>query len=134
MKSGETVRQKPGPGAVLLQSAIPMAVGAFFYYKGKPVTAGILCGIGLVVLISGFLVPVAFYRIEAFGQWIGKIVGTALTWALLVPMFYLVFLPGRLILAARGIDPMCRACPTDASTYWVPRKPVGNAEEYKRQY
>jgi hypothetical protein len=49
-------------------------------------------------------------------------------------MFYLVFVPGRFILMMRGIDPMCRKFPTDAATYWVPRKPVLNTDEYKRQY
>jgi hypothetical protein len=51
-----------------------------------------------------------------------------------VPVFYLLFVPGRLILMVRGIDPMCRKFPTAAPTYWVPRKPVTNLEEYKRQF
>ena len=134
MKSGEPTISKPGPGTVLLQAVIPMAVGAFFLYKGKPVAAGILCGIGALLLISGFFIPALFAKIEAFGKWIGKMVGVALTWGLLVPMFYLVFVPGRLILKMQGIDPMCRKFPTDAPTYWVPRKPVANVDEYKRQY
>jgi hypothetical protein len=119
---------------VLIQAVIPTAVGAFFYFKGKPAAAGILWSLGALLLISGFLIPSLFAKIEQAGRWFGKGVGTAITWLLLVPMFYLVFVPGRLILRIRGIDPMCRKFPTDAPTYWVPRKPVVNLDEYKRQF
>jgi hypothetical protein len=125
---------KPKPGMVLLQAVIPAAAGAFFYYKGKPVAAGILCGISALLLVSGFLIPALFLKIEKGGRWFGARVGTAITWILLAPMFYLVFVPGRLILMMRGIDPMSRKFPTDAKTYWVPRKPVVNVDEYKRQF
>jgi hypothetical protein len=74
-----------------------------------------------------------FRKIEQAGQWLGKAVGLALTWALLVPLFYLVFLPGRLILMATGRDPMCRRFPSAASSYWIPRRPVQPAD-YKRQF
>ena len=134
MKTDDKPGSKPAPGMVLLQTVIPAAVGAFFYYKGKPVAAGILGGIAALMLISGFFIPALFARIEKLGRAFGKVVGVALTWGLMVPMFYLVFVPGRLILMMRGIDPMCRKFPTDAPTYWVPRKPVTDTAEYKRQF
>ena len=132
----ETTQNSEGRpfGRVLLQAAIPVAMGAFFFYKGKPVAGGILCALGVFVLISGLFLPAVFARWERLGAWLGKVVGTALTWLTLVPMFYLVFFPGRLILLALGRDPMNRRFPTKASTYWVPRKPVGGAEEYRRQF
>lgn len=134
MNTSPSKHTKPAAGTILLQAVVPAAVGAFFLYKGHKIPAGILAGLGLVILISGFLIPPVFSVIERFGRWLGHVVGTAVTWILLVPMFYLVFVPGRLILKMRGIDPMCRQFPTDAPTYWVSRKPVTNLEEYKRQY
>ena len=134
MKTESKALSKPSPGRVLLQSAIPAAVGAFFGFKGKPVASGILCGIASLMFVSGFFIPALFDQIEKLGRAFGKGVGIALTWVLLVPMFYLVFVPGRLILLMRGIDPMCRKFPTDAPTYWVPRKPVADTAEYKRQF
>lgn len=119
---------------VLLQTVIPAAVGGFFWIKGKPVAAGVLAGIAALMFISGFFIPALFARIEQLGRTFGKWVGVAITWVLLVPVFYLVFVPGRLILMLRGIDPMCRKFPTDAPTYWVPRKPVADTAEYKRQF
>lgn len=121
-------------GRAVLQALVPAALGAFFLIRGKPIAGSVLCGIGALVLISGLFIPALFARIEQFGKALGIAVGTALTWILLVPMFYLVFLPGRLMLLARGIDPMCRQFPTQLRTYWIPRKAVGGAEEYTRQF
>jgi len=134
MKTSKTRNPKPEAGTVLLQACVPAVIGGLFWYKGHLIPAAVLAGIALVVLVSGFLVPRVFAVIERFGRWLGHVVGTALTWILLVPMFYLVFVPGRLILKLRGIDPMCRQFPTDAPTYWVSRKPVNSVEDYKRQY
>jgi len=134
MKNEQLPVKKPHISTVLLQSLIPAAVGALFLYKGRAGAAGVLFGIGAVLLMSGLFIPSLFRRIEKLGQSLGRAVSVGLTWLLLVPMFWLVFVPGRLILKIRGIDPMCRAFPTDAPTYWVPRKPVLNVDEYKRQF
>ena len=135
MNQGEQAVLKPAPGTVLLQAVVPAVVGAVFYFKfHKQVVPGLLFGLATLMLISGFFIPALFAKIEKVGHWIGKVAGTAITWLLLVPMFYLVFVPGRLILMLRGIDPMCRQFPTDAPSYWVPRKPVSGPDSYKRQF
>ena len=134
MDSNNKAPVRPRVGTVLIQTLIPAAVGAFLHYKGKPVASGVLFGIAAVLLVSGLLIPVVFNAIEKAGQALGRAVSMTLTWALLVPMFILVFVPGRLILIMRGLDPLCRKFPTDAATYWIPRNPVVDPEEYKRQY
>lgn len=123
-----------GAGRAFIQALVPAAIGAFLVYKGRTVAGGVLCGIGAVVLVCGLFIPAAFARLEQFGRWLGRAVATALTWVLLVPVFYLVFVPGRLILLARGQDPLCRQFPTRLRTYWIPRKPVGGNEGYARQF
>jgi hypothetical protein len=134
MKQDEKSKGKPALSSVLIQTVVPAAVGLVFFLVGKLLAAKVLWGVSGVLLISGLFIPPVFNRIEQFGRWFGKWAGQVITWVLLVPVFYLVFVPGRLILKARGIDPMCRKFPTDAPTYWVPRKPVTNLEEYKRQF
>ncbi|MEI6167749.1 MAG: hypothetical protein WCS52_11190 [bacterium] len=134
MKQDEKSKGKPALSSVLIQTGVPAAVGLVFFLVGKLIAAKVLWGVSGVLLISGLFIPPVFNRIEQFGRWFGKWAGLVITWVLLVPLFFLVFLPGRLILMVRGIDPMCRKFPTDAPTYWVPRKPVTNLEEYKRQF
>lgn len=136
----ETISTKAGnagrisPAKVLVQAAIPALVGGFFFWKHRPLGGGILVAIGLVVLVSGFFIPSLFRRIDHFGQSVGKAVAACLTWAVLVPLYFLVFTPGSFLLKARGIDPMRREFPGREKTYWVPRKPVAGPEEYRRQF
>lgn len=127
-------RAKPALSSVMIQSLVPAAVGLGFFFAGKAGPGKVLWGVSLVILVSGLFIPPVFHKFEQFGRWIGKWAGLAITWALMLPVFYLVFVPGRLILKIRRIDPMCRKFPTDAPSYWVPRKPVLDVEEYKRQF
>lgn len=134
MNRSEQKTARPALSAVLVQTLVPAAVGLAFSVAGKGGAAKVLWGISLFLLVTGLFIPFVFRRIEQFGRWIGKWAGLVITWALMMPVFYLIFLPGRLILRLRGIDPMCRKFPTDAPSYWVPRKPVQDAEDYKRQF
>lgn len=134
MNQSEVTTMKPALSSVLIQTLVPAGVGVIFFYYGKTIPAMVLWAISGTLLTTGILIPPVFHRIEQFGRRFGKWVGIAVTWLLMVPVFFLVFMPGRLILKFRGIDPMCREFPTDAPTYWVPRKPVTDVEGYKRQF
>ncbi len=134
MKQNDQIKGTPNFKAVLIQAIVPAVVGLVFLLLAKPVTAYVLWGISGLILVSGLFIPPVFIKIEQFGRWFGKWVGLIMTWVLMIPVFWLIFVPGRVILKLRGIDPMCRKFPTDAKTYWVPRKPVTNLEDYKRQF
>ncbi len=126
--------KSPNLGKMILQAAIPALVGTFLLRKNRLAAGLILNSIGALILLSGIFLPSFYHRIDRFGQALGKVAATALTWALLVPMFFLVFLPGRIILILRGLDPMCRRLRGPESTYWVARKPVADSAEYRRQF
>ena len=117
-----------------LQTLIPAVVAGLLARKGHAVPASIVGAIAAFSLVSGLLIPTLFARWEALGQALGKGVAAVLTWCCLVPVFYLVFVPGRLILLLSRHDHMCRAFPTQLPTYWVPRAPVKTAAEYQRQF
>jgi len=119
---------------VLVQTLIPSAAAAIFAWKGHDIPAGLLAAIAGFSLLSGLFMPVLFARWEEMGQRLGKGFATAVTWICLVPLFWLVFVPGRLVLLLARKDPMCRAFPTTQKTYWVPRTPVKDASEYQRQF
>jgi len=120
--------------SVVVQTLIPAVIAGVFAWRGHAVPASLVGGIALFALVAGLAIPRLFARWEQFGQALGKGVATVLTWACLVPAFYLIFFPGRLILLMTGKDPMCRAFPTQEPTYWVPRAPVKDSGEYRRQY
>jgi hypothetical protein len=94
----------------------------------------IIVALAAVTLVGGLFIPPLFRAIERFGQWLGKTVGLVLTWGLLVPFYYLCFVPARIALKLRGVDPMHRECPTSMSTYWIRRPPVRSMDQYRKQH
>jgi len=122
------------PVRACIQVVIMLILGGVLVWADKVIMSRIVFSITAIVFICGFFIPPAFAAIERFGKALGHYVATGLTWMLLVPFFYLCFVPARLILLARGKDPLNRACPTDDETYWIKRKPVDNVNHYRRQH
>lgn len=121
-------------GRALLQAAVAAAVGAFLWHRGHRVFPGILFALSSFVAVSGLFIPRAFLAFEKAGKLLGQLVGNALSWILLVPTFFLIFFPARILLILTGRDPMRRTFPSDEKTYWVKRPPVKDVGEYSRQF
>lgn len=114
-----------------LMALVGYLIYMFFDHLAGPVIIWALAG---VVLVGGWFVPPVFKAIERFGVGLGKGVAVVLNWGLLTPFFYLCFVPGRLILKLRGRDPMERKFPDDAPSFWIPRKPVTDFSQYRKQH
>jgi hypothetical protein len=113
-------------------SLIAWAIYHFLHHRVMPIVIWSLAGL---VLIGGLVYHPIFHGFERFGQLLAKWVSAGLTWGLLVPFFYLCFLPGRLVLHLRGIDPMDRRFPEkEKGTFWEPRPPVRNMAQYTKQH
>lgn len=135
--SAPAAPKKAGPKAlsVLIQAAVMAAIGAGLYFWLKHTVMGLVVwGLAGIVLVSGFFLPPVFRAIERFGQWLGRAVGVLLTWGLLAPFYYLVFLPMHLVQKLSGKDPLQRRLHTGAPTYWTPRPPVRNLSQYRKQF
>ena len=120
---------------LLLPLLIGSAIGGLFYHFDHVGMAFVVWPISAFLFLCGLLTPRVFQKIEhglkIFAHW----VGLTLTVILLLPFYYLVFVPGRLIQKLAGKDPMTRACPTDLKTYWVTRKPIEDVKaHFERQY
>ena len=119
----------------VIQAAVMGAVALFFYWKiEKRVAAWVVAGLAGFVLFSGLFVPRVFLGIDRVMRAFGRIVGIALTWVLLVPFFFLCFVPARLILWLRRSDPMNRAFPSGEATYWVPHRSHRDMSRYGKQF
>jgi hypothetical protein len=90
--------------------------------------------LSILVAIGGYFVPPLFEAFERFGMFLAKIVGAALTYILLVPFFFLCFVPARFILQAMGKDPLRRKWSKESATYWTDKQAPGGVERYKRQF
>ena len=130
----------PGMSArkkVLITTPIAYLI-AFLIYQFTPThhTIGpiIVVVIATAIAFCGFFIPPAYAAIERFFFAFGAKVAGVMTWILLVPVFYLVFLPARVILSLKRSDPMKRACPTDEATYWTTRPPIERENYYRSQH
>ena len=75
-----------------VQTAVMAAIGWVLYGPvGHAVMGCVVWTLAVVVLLSGLFVPPVFRQIERFGKWLGTGAAAGLTWLLLVPFFYLVF-------------------------------------------
>ena len=119
-----------------VQFFITAAIAVLLFAVLKHTVPAIIVGtISVIILISGLFFPSVFLKIEKFGKLLGTWVGTGITWLLLVPLFYIVFALGRLILVITKKDPLDRKFPSLAKTCWTEKKPRANPKEsYRRLF
>ena len=128
--TGMSARKK-----VLITTPIAYAIAGLIYVLTHHVVGPIaVVVIATAIAFCGFFIPPAYAAIERFFFAFGALVAAALTWILLVPVFYLVFLPARIILTLKKSDPMKRACPSDEATYWTTRPPIERKNYYRSQH
>lgn len=120
---------------VLITTPIALLI-AFGIYKwtGHTIGPSIVVVIALAICFCGLFVPPAFERIERFFNRFAFWVATAVSWILLVPVFYLIFAPAHLLLTIRKRDPMKRECPSQAKSYWTTRPPITRDNYYRTQH
>ena len=129
--AGKTESKKAGHSwiAAAVQTCALVAMG-FLSHGKHPVLGNILWGLALAVVV----VPPVSAALRKFGAWLGKRVGAILTWGLLVPFYYLCFVPMHLIQKLGGRDPLHRKFPTAEPSYWTVRKPVTDLARYRKQF
>ncbi|HPT16917.1 MAG TPA: hypothetical protein PK388_06515 [Kiritimatiellia bacterium] len=119
----------------LIQAAILAAVGAGLRFGlHREIMAGVAWGMGALIAVSGFFLPSLFRALERLGGRLGHGTGVALTYLLLVPFYFLVFVPARAALALRGKDPMQRRFPAPEASCWTPKKTNPKLNHYRKQF
>ncbi|MFO1490989.1 MAG: hypothetical protein U1F87_08790 [Kiritimatiellia bacterium] len=107
-----------------LPPVIGYAVAALFFFRlHRPLAAGIVASVTTVIFALAFLAPAAHARIQRGFARLGHVIGQALAWILLTPFFYLVMVPGRLVLFFKGRDLMQREFLPRMRAYWQDRLP-----------
>lgn len=114
-------------GAV--QSLVAAAIGAGLYLLLEWHTAAIVVwSITGLVLASALVSPTGlFAAIERGFSQLGAWVGAALTWIVMPPVFYLIFLPFGLMFRRGRSDALKRYTDAEATTYWKDRDPEWEA-------
>ena len=119
-----------------IQGVAAGAMGALLYLYWSQTVGRIVMGLGTVILLSALVSPTGLYRLverllAALGLWTGR----AINWILLVPLFYLFFLPFGLLFRRNRSDRLRRYTDPEASTYWEPHEGITAASDLReRQY
>lgn len=118
----------------IIQFVIMACIGSFLLFVHHTVLAVIVYCLSVLNLVGGLFIPPLFVLFDKLGKLLAVVFGKVLTWVLLVPFFYLCFVPGRLIMLLLGKDPMKRKLDPDAETYWMDKKDMHNTDHFKVQY
>ncbi len=119
----------------LLQAGIAaLAATLLTAWRGHRVLGLVLYAASAVLVVCGWLAPRAFAAIERGGRRLGLAAGALLTWLLLVPFFYLCFVPGRLVQRLARRDPMRRRWDPARPSYWTPCPDRRDPGHFTRQY
>lgn len=119
----------------VVQLVVMAGIGAaFWWWLKKPAGAYVVWGIAAVLLL-GILgcKPVlrAFAAVEK-GLVVG--IGTAVTWVMLTPIYFIVFSFGRLCQLLAGKDALGRRFDPKAATYWTQHDNRDTAARYQKGY
>ncbi|HMP73881.1 MAG TPA: hypothetical protein PKE55_11525 [Kiritimatiellia bacterium] len=128
-------KKMPRQKKALIQAPIMVGIaGLIHLWLDHVIMPGIIVFLAFLVLVGGLFYAPLFNGFERFGVKLTYWVTLILNWGLLTPFFYLVFLPGRIVLKLKGKDPMDRKFPDPRPSFWVERKPVTDLNQYTKQH
>jgi hypothetical protein len=117
-----SVASGPSRSHGLVRSAIGLTAAGVLYAIGWRTVAMVAAGIALATGLLAFASPDRGYRMLASGlDRFARAVGVVLTWLVMVPIFFLWFLPFGVLFRRGRADPMKRAWDRAAASYWQPR-------------
>ena len=130
----------PTPRQIRIRGSVQFLVGAtvatLFYLFGPTAVAYAVYAFSTLILISALSSPTGLYAgFDRLFRWTGVVVGRVLTWMLMVPLFYGVFLPFGVLFRRGSRDRLRRRMQPDAATYWEPHQGITAASaSHTRQY
>lgn len=103
-----------------------------FVFWSQTIATIVFCVAGIIGL-SALLSPTGLYAgVEKLFVSLAHWTGRGLTWLLMVPLFYLFFLPFGLLFRRGRRDRMRRFYEPEAPSYWEPRE--GRVGSQEKQY
>jgi hypothetical protein len=120
----------------LLRGAVVVAFGLLVLTLWSRSVGMVVLTIAGVILFSALVSPTVLYAgIERIFAALGRWTGQAINWVLMVPLFYLFFLPFGLLFRRGRRDRMKRFFDAEAETYWEPHAgPTASSASRVRQF
>ncbi len=130
--------ESPGRNRLLgtVQGLVAGTLGLLVYNFWSTTIGTVIFCIAGIVLFSALVSPTGLYLgVQGVFRTLGRWTGIALTWILMVPVFYLFFLPFGALLRRGRRDRLKRYFERDAESYWEPHEgPTAASDSFERQY
>lgn len=121
--------------AGLLRAAVGLVVGAVVWAIWRTSFGAVIVGVSVVVGLLALLSPLGAYRVlDRAIAWLGRTIGSAVTWGLMPIVYFLLFLPVGLLLRARGRLRLQGGPDKALASYWIATDRRPPAESYERQF
>jgi hypothetical protein len=119
----------------VFQGVVGLVVGTALYLLLSEHMGMLVWTVATLIMISALVSPDrAYAAIERFIDWLVQVVGKGVTLLVMVPVFYLVFLPFGLLLRRGRKDTMKRFYEDSADSYWLTRATETTAEDRERLF
>jgi formate-dependent nitrite reductase membrane component NrfD len=98
----------------------------------------VIAAIAVLIALLALVSPLGAYK--TLTRWLDRFahaVGSAVTWALMTVLFYIVFLPAGLVLRSRKKLGISRGADPRLPTYWIAteeRERARTLESYRKQF
>jgi len=132
---------RPTRGKALRQAGIQAAVAGAIalalwqFGIGHAVLPVVIASIAGAVLLLALVSPAGHAALDRAVMAAATWVGHALTWLLMVPLFFVFFLPFGLLFRRGARDPMERELRPDATSYWRERtRQEADPSSYEKQF
>jgi len=119
----------------LIRFCIIFLIGSVLFFPLRHVwIGGILYVLSFLILVGGFAVPQIYSAFERVGRFLTITIGCLFTWVLMIPFFYVCFVPGRILLCLFRKDPLQRARTPGAQSYWISKQRSSEKTQYQKLY
>jgi len=137
-KNPET-RLHPSKSELRKKGIVPvigtLLIGTIFRFHFEWIhSSNIVYGVCLFFILVTLIMPKWLMSIEKAMLTFGKWVGVFLTWVILVPFFFLAFVPLRLIQFLSKGDPLKMKYDASVDSYWLVRQEEKQRSNIENQY
>lgn len=128
-------RPRPVLRAAISRALILFVLSAVFYFwLGWVRIPAAMAVAGAAMIVLGAAWRRGFAAVDRFAVRFGRLIGQALTWGLLTPLYWLFFAVIGNLARLTGKDPLLRRFETGTGTYWIERGRDSKPKDYSRQF
>jgi hypothetical protein len=120
----------------VIHGLIGSLAGLIIYWYWSKTLAIVVWSITAFTFLAAELSPLGVYSsIEKAIGGLTWLIGSLVTWMLLLPLYYLIFMPTSFLFRRGSRDRLARNFPGKQESYWEKHRPAGDIEKsYLNQF